>query len=266
MGEKVRVSARLLRTADGSSIWEHQSDDYFTDIFTAQDTVSEKIAGALMLGLTGKEQQHLTKRHTIERGAYQLYSKGRYHLFRRTGPDAEKALDYFRQAVALDPKYSLAHEGSAYAYASLRYLARQYDRAIEQLQKTLDLDPNFVTAYQWISESYEQNGDQERAIVWDLKSESTSEKAKALKEAYRASGWRGFWRMRIDLAQEDAKRGYSEPYHLATIHARLGENEQAFAYLHKAYEERSHWLIYLKVDPKLDILRSASHYRLTLKQ
>jgi hypothetical protein len=89
-----------------------------------------------------------------------------------------------------------------------------------------------------------------------MKSVRTPEKTKPLKEAYATSGWRGYWRKRIDLAQEDAKRGYSEPYHLATIHARLGEKEQALAYLHKAYEEISHWLIYLKVDPKLDTLRS----------
>ncbi len=363
-GEKVRVTVRLLDTNDSSSLWSYQSEDYFTDIFTAQDAISEKIARALALELTGAEQRRLTKRYTNNSEAYQLYYKGRYHLFRRTGPDAEKALDYFQQAVTLDPNYALAYEGLAYAYASLSYLsmlppkevmpkakesviralkiddllaeahatsgqfkflydwdwtgaerelklaldlnpnsadvhqayafyltnigrsneaiaeankaleldpaslflnknlgqflylAREYDRAIVQLQKTLDLDPNFVTAYQWIGESYEQKGDYERTISWDMKSARTPEKIKALEEVYAASGWRGYWRKRIDLAQEDAKRGYSEPYHLAIIHARLGEKEQAFAYLHKAYEEKSHWLIYLKVDPKLDILRS----------
>jgi DNA-binding winged helix-turn-helix (wHTH) protein/TolB-like protein/Tfp pilus assembly protein PilF len=362
-GEKVRVTARLLNTSDGSSIWSDHYDEIFSDIFTAQDSISEKIARALAPELTGAEQLRLTRRHTNNTEAYQLYYKGRYHLFRRTEPDAQKAIAYFRQSVKLDPQYALAYEGLAYAYASLSYLtalapketmpkakesvtealkidellaeahatsgqfkfsydwdwsgaerelkhaldlnpnsadvrqayafyllsigrskeaiaevnealeldpaslflnknlgqflylSRDYDRAIEQLQKTLDLDPNFVTAYQWIGESYEQKGAYEQTIDWDMKAISP-EKTKALKDAYAASGWRGYWRKRIDLAREDAKHGYSEPYLLATIHARLGEKEQAFACLDKAYEGRSHWLIYLKVDPKLDPLRS----------
>ncbi len=373
-GEKVRVNVRILDTKDGSSLWSYQSDEYFTDIFTAQNAISEKIARALALELTGAEQRRLTRRYTNNSEAYQLYYKGRYHLFRRTGPDAEKALDYFQQAVTLYPNYALAYEGLAFAYAShsflsvlppkevmpkakesviralqiddslaeahatkgqckfvyewdwsgaerelklaldlnpnsadvhqayafylttigrsheaiaeanraleldpasiffnknlgqFLYLAREYDRAIEQLQKTLDLDPNFVTAYQWIGESYEQKGDYERTIVWDMKSASTPEKIEELKKAHAASGWRGYWRKRLDLAQEDAKRGYSEPYHLATLYTRLGEKEQAFAYLYKAYEEKSHWLVYLKVDPKLDTLRSDPRFTVLLER
>jgi DNA-binding winged helix-turn-helix (wHTH) protein/TolB-like protein len=374
MGEKVRVNARLLDTKDGSAIWSYQSDNYFTDIFTAQTTISEKIASALALELAGRELQLLARRHTNKSEAYQLYAKGRYHLFRRTGRDTEKAIGYFRQAVTSDSNYALAHEGLAFAYISLCYLgvvpcievmpkakesvmraleidsslaeahttfglfkftyywdwsgaerylkaalalnpnssyvhqiyafylsnvgrsneaiaeinkaleldptslfanrflgmflyfARQPDRAIDQLQKTFDLDSTFETTYGWMANSYEQIGDYEKSVIWDMKLEKAPQSVKALTETYAASGWNGYWRKRIDLTQENANRSYIDPYHLATMHARLGEKEQALKHLHKAFDERSSQLVFLKIDPTLDNLRSDPRFPALLRR
>jgi TolB-like protein len=83
-GEKVRVNVRLLDTKDGSSLWTYKSDGYFTDIFTAQDSISEEIAKALALELTGAERTRLAKRYTENTEAYQAYVKGRSsHCARR---------------------------------------------------------------------------------------------------------------------------------------------------------------------------------------
>src|SRR6266496_3093854 len=81
-GEKVRVTVRLLRVADGVPIWASQFDEKMTDIFDVQDSISERVTAALAVRLTSEEQRGLTKRHTDDTEAYQLYLKGRYHLNR----------------------------------------------------------------------------------------------------------------------------------------------------------------------------------------
>jgi tetratricopeptide (TPR) repeat protein len=118
-GDRVRVTVRLLSVADGRQLWAEQFDEKFTDIFSVQDSVSRKVSGALALTLTGEEKELLTKRHTNDIEAYQLYLLGRYHLNRLTDEGFWKALDYFQRAIKKDPNYAQAHAGMADAYNSL---------------------------------------------------------------------------------------------------------------------------------------------------
>src|SRR5215813_3900316 len=83
-GEKIRVTVRLLRVGDGVQMWASQFDDKMTDIFTVQDSISERVTKALAMTLTNEEQRGLKKRHTEDSEAYQLYLKGRYQLNRLT--------------------------------------------------------------------------------------------------------------------------------------------------------------------------------------
>lgn len=119
MGERVRVTVRLMDVRDGSSLWAYQCDEYCTDVFTAQDIISEKVTGALALKLTEEERKLLTKRYTGNNEAYRLYLRGKYHLYRRTVPDNEKAAEYFQQAIDIDANYAQAYAGLAAAYTSL---------------------------------------------------------------------------------------------------------------------------------------------------
>ncbi|MGH9883212.1 MAG: winged helix-turn-helix domain-containing protein, partial [Pyrinomonadaceae bacterium] len=77
-GERVRVTVQLIRVQDGRQLWAEKFDEKFTDIFALQDAISERVAGALTLELTGAEQKRLTRRYTENAEAYQLYLKGRY--------------------------------------------------------------------------------------------------------------------------------------------------------------------------------------------
>jgi serine/threonine-protein kinase len=118
-GDHIRVTARLINVADGASLWAGTFDEKMTDVFAVQDAISQKVADALALRLSGEEKERLTRRYTDNVEAYQLYLTGRYHWSKFTPPDIRKAIGFFQQAIDLDPKYSLAYFGFAEANRSL---------------------------------------------------------------------------------------------------------------------------------------------------
>jgi TolB-like protein/Flp pilus assembly protein TadD/class 3 adenylate cyclase len=122
-GDRVRVTARLINVANGSSLWAGTFDEKFTDVFGVQDAISQKVADALALRLSGEEKKRLTKRYTENVDAYQLYLIGRYHWDKFTPPDIRKAIGFFQQAIDLDPNYALAYFGLAQANLSLAFSA-----------------------------------------------------------------------------------------------------------------------------------------------
>jgi TolB-like protein/Flp pilus assembly protein TadD len=118
-GDQIRVTARLINVADGSSVWAGTFDEKFTGVFAVQDAISQKVANALALRLSGEEKQRLTRRYTENVAAYELYLTGRYHWAQLTPPDIRKAIGFFQQAIELDPTYALAYFGLAEANRSL---------------------------------------------------------------------------------------------------------------------------------------------------
>ena len=117
--DRIRVSARLINVADGSSLWANTFDEKFTDVFAVQDAISQKVADALALRLSGEENKRLTRRYTENVEAYQLYLTGRYHWNKLTPPEITKSIEFFKKAIGLDPTYALAYFGLADAYRSL---------------------------------------------------------------------------------------------------------------------------------------------------
>jgi len=117
--DRIRVSARLINVADGSSLWANTFDEKFTDVFAVQDAISQKVADALALRLSGEENKRLTRRYTENVEAYQLYLTGRYHWNKLTPPEITKSIEFFKKAIDLDPTYALAYFGLADAYRSL---------------------------------------------------------------------------------------------------------------------------------------------------
>jgi len=111
-GERIRISARLIRTSDGKQLWAGQFDEKFTDIFSVQDSISEQVAAALKIRLSAKEKKPYTE--NVE--AYQFYMKGRFHMQNAVESKADLGISYLEQAVAADPGYALAYSGLADAY------------------------------------------------------------------------------------------------------------------------------------------------------
>ncbi len=369
-GERIRLTVRLVSVRDGRPLWADKFDEEFKDIFKVQDSISEKVAGALMLKLNGEDKSLLTKRYTANPEAYQLYLKGRYHWNKRSSEGIKKGIEYFEQATALDADYALAYAGLADSYlmlgndyylkaktsaikaleidehlaeahTSLAFLklrrewdwpgaekglrraielnpnyatahhwysihleltgrpdeavmeakraqeldplsliintsfgdrlfnAHQYDRAVEQLRSTIEIDPNFIDAHGSLGEVYLQQKLYDQAIAEFQKAKQAENSAWAsakIGQVYAMSGKTGDARRIIAELKEQLKLGAASPDYIAGIYARLGEKEQALAWLERAYEARSDLLVFIKVDPTWDSLRADARFQDILRR
>ncbi len=118
-GDDIRVNARLIKVADGTLLWSGTFDEKFASIFTVHDAIANRVAAALALQLGQNEKARLAKHHTENIEAYQLYSRGRFHVFKLTPQEVQKGIAYFEQAIAIDREYALAYAGLADAHRSL---------------------------------------------------------------------------------------------------------------------------------------------------
>jgi DNA-binding winged helix-turn-helix (wHTH) protein/TolB-like protein/lipopolysaccharide biosynthesis regulator YciM len=145
-GEWIRVSVKLIKISDGSTIWAENFDEKFTYIFAVQDSISTKVAKSLMLNLSNVQEQQLITRNTSNAEAYLAYQNGRYFWNKRTKEDLEKAVNYFQKAVELDKNYAIAYAMLSDSYNMIHYYSftdkskETLDKADEAAQKALSLD------------------------------------------------------------------------------------------------------------------------------
>jgi Tfp pilus assembly protein PilF len=150
--DEIRVTVRLLRVTDGVQLWSDKFDQKSNDIFLIQDSISQRVAATLANKLSGSERQLLTKHHTQDPAAYQLYLKGRYFLNKSTEQDFRKAIEYFESALQKDPNYAAAYAGVADAYAQLGSfglveMKQSYERAKDAIEKALERDDKLAEAH-----------------------------------------------------------------------------------------------------------------------
>jgi tetratricopeptide (TPR) repeat protein len=367
-GDRIRVTARLIKTADGSSLWAGTFEERFTDVFAVEDAIAQKVAAALELRLSEEDKKRLTKRYTENTEAYQLYLKGRFYWNKYSEEGLRKSIEYFKQAFEKDPKYALAYSGLADTYSILGegsygppketfeqartyaekaimlddtlgeahlslgivklfydwdlvgaqkelqrakelnpnnaqayhfyghylelagrldeatietkrgvdldptnlvlsnefawtyYLSRKYDQAIAQYRKTLEMDPNFYFSSYEIAQTYEQKGMfQEAAAELNRARPISGDYSWIIAELGCVNAALGKRAEAENIIQELKKRTvheYIDPVLFAYIYVALGEKDQAFVWLEKGYQERSGNTPWLKVEPKLDPLRS----------
>jgi tetratricopeptide (TPR) repeat protein len=150
------------------------------------------------------------------------------------------------------------------------YFARRYDEAIEQLRRTVELDPNYPVTYWILGLLLRKTGCYELAVTEGengvrLSGGSPMMRA-ALAHTFGAAGrTKEAFQMLHDLTELATKR-YVAPYFFAGIHAGLGEHDRAMDYLEKSYEEHCHWLIYLHIDPIMDGLRDYPRFQHLLQR
>jgi serine/threonine-protein kinase len=187
--------------------------------------------------------------------AHQWYSL----YLARTGR-LEEALAENKIAKGLDPLSLIIQQNTAL----FLYYARQYDEAIEAARKVLEMDPNFIGAHFQLAAVYEQKRMYQDSVAERQKGfllDSDPERAAAWAKGYSAAGFRGAAERDIELLKQRMKRRYASPVDLALDYRRLGDKEQAFAWLEKAYQERASVLSYLKADPLWDPLRSDPRFQ-----
>jgi DNA-binding winged helix-turn-helix (wHTH) protein/TolB-like protein/Tfp pilus assembly protein PilF len=366
--DRVRLTVQLIRVRDGAQLWGESFDKEFTNIFALEDALSERVAQSIRLTLTGEETRRFTKRSTERPDAYEAYVKGRYFWNKRTDKGMKKGLEYFRQAITLDPNFAEAYVGVADSYATLglyavlppneafpaakeaakralemddglaeahatmgfinfyydwnradaanefrraladnpnyalahswygeslaamgRYqeadaearraleddplsliigsnagwtlsLAGKGDQAIEILKKAIEIDPTFPRTHFRLGRAYEQKKSYELAIseleqAVNLSGGDTCYKG-SLGHVYATSGHLNQARKVLQDLEERGGQQYVPSYAIALVYAGLGENERAFTWLEKAYEDRSTAMVFLRLDPELSSLHS----------
>lgn len=168
----------------------------------------------------------------------------------------EEALAEIRRAKEINPVSLIINAVEAW----ILYHARQYDAAIAQGQKVVEMDPNFAEVYEYLKRSYDQKGMFKEAISARQMRRRLggfdAEMTPALREAATATSARVYWQKRLEQEMEESKRELNTAFDMAEIYAQLGEKDRAFTWLVKAYEERYFMMMYLKVAPNLDPLRS----------
>jgi TolB-like protein/DNA-binding winged helix-turn-helix (wHTH) protein/Tfp pilus assembly protein PilF len=364
-GDDLLISVELVNARDNTQMWGEQYNRKAADLLAVQSEISHEIAEKLRLRLTPVEHQQLAKRETVNPQAYELFLKGRFYWSRAGKGDRKKALDYYQQAIAVDPAYALAYaelsstyvelvsasvldpkefmpkaEGAArkalesdeslaeahlamteiklsawdwaaaereikraielnpnLAWAHSQYasylslvgrheqsiaeikrareldplstnvnhqvgisllMARQYDQAIEAAKKTLELDQNYANAYSLLGYTYAAKGQYREAIAAYQEAiklgDSSPDIQIYLGAAYAKAGERE--RAQAILKRLEMGKEYISPTGLANLHVALGEREQAFALLERAYAAHDQQLIFLGVEPEFDPLRS----------
>jgi DNA-binding winged helix-turn-helix (wHTH) protein/TolB-like protein/Flp pilus assembly protein TadD len=183
------------------------------------------------------------------------------------------ALERFDEAVA-EAKRTSELEPLSFTASShlgwILYLSGRTDEAIAQCTRILGLDPNSFPAHRYLGLAYEQKGMYPQAIAEFQKGVKISGSPLMLAllgHAYAASGKTADARQVLsdlhDLseAQSTGTRRYVSPYTIAAIHTALGDKDDAFKWLERAYEERDVWLMNLKVDPVFAKLRSDKRFQ-----
>ncbi len=171
----------------------------------------------------------------------------------------EKSLAASLRALDIEP-FDLVPLNSHLGWHYLQ--ARQYPQAVEQLLKTIELDSNFVSAHLFLGFVYEHQGNNEAAITEFNKAVILSEEGRrpvmeaALGHAYALAGKKNEAQRVLARLKDNAQRRFISPYGIAMLYLGLGDKEQAFIWLNRAYDERDNWLNYLKVEPRLDPLRT----------
>ena len=166
----------------------------------------------------------------------------------------DEALAEIKRALELDPLSLIINR----IYADILFDARRFDEAIEQYYKTIELEPNFPTTHFFLGRAYEAKGMYDQAVSEYDKSAVLSgfppEQLARMNEAYTKAGWKAYVQAVLDNALRE--RTQTPPFVMAGYYLRLGQKEEAIAWLQKAYEQRDFRMTMLSVDVGFDVIRS----------
>jgi serine/threonine protein kinase/Tfp pilus assembly protein PilF len=151
-GDALIIKTELVDTQDGSQLWGEHYNRKLSDIFAVEEEISREISEKLRLKLSREQKKKLTRRYTDNTEAYQTYLKGRFYWNKRTEDGLRRGIEYFQQAIDLDPGYALAYAGLADSYNLLAgYSAlsprEAFPRAKAAARKALEIDDTLAEAH-----------------------------------------------------------------------------------------------------------------------
>ncbi|HJQ22389.1 MAG TPA: winged helix-turn-helix domain-containing protein [Blastocatellia bacterium] len=183
-----------------------------------------------------------------------------YAIILGAGGQADRSIEEARRAQELDPLSPYMNTDFGMAY----YYARRLDEALNRLNGALEIDPNHVDAINYLGEVYERKGLYAQAVTQWQKSltiTGDAETAKAMAQAYDASGYRGALQAWLAKRLQQSKLGYVPAMEFAALYVRLGDKAKAIEYLQKALAEKAIWLNWIDVEPRWDSLRSEEEFK-----
>jgi serine/threonine protein kinase/TolB-like protein len=144
-GNDLTLSLELVDVQTENVIWSERYNRKQTDLISLQSDIARDVSSKLKLKLSGADEQKLTRTYTQNADAYRLYLQGRFYANKRTPKDLRKAIDFFQQAVRIDPNYSVAYAGLGISYGYLTTYgdvpaSETFPRAREFTLKSIELD------------------------------------------------------------------------------------------------------------------------------
>jgi len=151
-GDRLRIMATLVDTSTGFQRWAHTFDGTNRQIFSIQEEVAREVVDSLRLRLSPRSSARLAQAPSTNVPAYELYLLGRYQGQQRTPGALTLAIDYHRQAIALDPHFALAYAGLAdglmsQVYYSNRSLNEMAPHVESAANRAIELDPRLAEGY-----------------------------------------------------------------------------------------------------------------------
>lgn len=190
----------------------------------------------------------------------------RYSLYLMAMGRTDQSMTEIHQALNLDPLSVSMNFSEGWRL----YMARKYDEAIAQLKATIEMDRSFALPHLVLGQAYVQKGqfalattELEKAVEL---SKSSAPALAALARANALSGHIPEAQARLKQLQEQARRQYVSPFYVAQVYAALGNSDKAVDYLEKAFDDRSNSMIFLRVDPEFDSVRSNPRFQMILQR
>jgi len=204
-GGRVRITAELVDAASGKDLWARSYERELRDVLILQGEVASAIADEIRVKITPQERSRLATNRVVDPAAHEDYIRGRYYWNKRTEEGLKRGIDYFRQAIDLEPTYAEAYDGladcwmglawygyvpskdafsrakaaatravelngsMAEAHTSLAFVSANYDydwkAAEDGYRRAIALNPNYANAHHWYADFLSAMGRHEEAIA-----------------------------------------------------------------------------------------------------
>jgi serine/threonine protein kinase/Tfp pilus assembly protein PilF len=237
-GDRLRIAAQLTSTQDGRLIWSERYDRTLHDMFAIQDEIARTIVNTLRATSFADLVTPASRRYTGNIVAYGLYLRGRFALNKRTQEGVTEAIGHFERAIEVDPGYALGYTGLADAYslqldyrsvptadghdrakryarkalelderlaeahASLAWSVFIYDweweEALKEFRRSVELDPRYATAHQWYGFLLASRGELEEALVEGHTAQELDNGSVSIR---RTLGWLYYYARRYERAR-----------------------------------------------------------------
>ena len=208
-GEKVRITVQLIEAESERNLWAEKYDKDYQDILALQGEVALDIAQEIKIALTPEEQERLASRRAVNAEAHKAYLRGQYYCNKWTREGLTRSIEYFQQAIEIDPSYALSYAGLSQAYNLLTFFSetepnKAFPKAKAAAKKALEIDESLAEAH--LTLAWEQ-----AVHEWDWEGAERAFKRAlelnpGLGEGHRIYAWFLTWFGRSDEAIAEARR------------------------------------------------------------